>query len=435
MSGRSTKKHGASAWWTAALALSRHLAVRGSTEGVAEAVLAEGGSDERGRAEWLLRGALRDYLAIEEVLRSRVRRSPGPTIWAALTLAIYEMRARGAEKRAPVVDHAVGEVAARVGRSEASFVNAVLRRVAGDPALDADAEIWARAAHPAWLVESWERRWGQATVDALLRWNQTPAPTYVWLPERCRDGAVPAGCAASPWPGFFRVDAAGWSAVRPLLDSGKGYVRDPMTQPVIDLPDVRAGMAVLDLCAAPGGKSVGWLDRLASAGGGRVFAVDLPGERLERLRANLARAAVAGVSAEVGAGDIVEWGKSGALPPIDWPEVFDLVVLDAPCSNTGVLRRRPDAKIRLQQMGARTIADIAALQEKLLGVASERVKPGGQLLYATCSLEEAENAGMVRRFCEGRHDFSLERERMSYPWVDNHDGGGAFLLTRSAGSN
>ncbi|MCC5841109.1 MAG: RsmB/NOP family class I SAM-dependent RNA methyltransferase [Opitutales bacterium] len=435
MNDRSARKHGASAWWTAALALSRHLGARGSTEGVAEAVLAEGGAAGRGRAEWLLRGALRDYLAIEGILRARVRRDPQPTVWAALVLAGYEMRERGVEKRAAVVDFAVGEVAARVGRSAASFVNAVLRRVAGDPALDADADAWARAAHPAWLVQSWERRWGRETVASLLRWNQTPAPTYVWMPQRCRDGAVPAGCAAAPWPGFFRLEANGWPAVRPLLDEGRGYIRDPMTQPVVDLPNVRAGMAVLDLCAAPGGKTVGWMDRLADAGGGRVFAVDLPGDRTERLRANLARADAAGVSVEVQAGDILEWARGGALPPVGWPTVFDLVVIDAPCSNTGVLRRRPDAKIRLRQMGARTVGDMVALQDKLLRVAAEQVRPGGQLLYATCSLEEAENAAMVRRFCASQASFRLEREQMSYPWVDNHDGGGAFLLTRSAGSN
>jgi 16S rRNA (cytosine967-C5)-methyltransferase len=179
---------------------------------------------------------------------------------------------------------------------------------------------------------------------------------------------------------------------------------------------------VLDLCSAPGGKARSILSRMD--GTGTLVCVDLPGERSARLRGNLAGAT--GTKVEIVECDVMELGarilKSHALP-----ETFDAVLLDAPCSNTGVLRRRPDARWRLQEGDIEMAANLQAM---LVDCAAKFVAKGGRLVYSTCSVEARENNEVVAAFLERHPDFQKSGEFMAYPWKDNHDGAEAFLLTR-----
>jgi 16S rRNA (cytosine967-C5)-methyltransferase len=189
------------------------------------------------------------------------------------------------------------------------------------------------------------------------------------------------------------------------------------------------GSTALDLCAAPGGKSL--LLAAMVGPGGCVVSVDQPGARIARLELNAARhraANPAGARIEIVAADVLAL-DAATLAVRSLPAQFDAVMLDAPCSNTGVLRHRVDARWRLQPGDP---AAQAETQLKLLRAAAAFVAPGGRLVYSTCSLEPEENAGVIEAFLAGAGtDFTLERSIEHRPWETGHDGAGVFLLRRS----
>jgi 16S rRNA (cytosine967-C5)-methyltransferase len=181
--------------------------------------------------------------------------------------------------------------------------------------------------------------------------------------------------------------------------------------------------AVLDLCSAPGGKSVQLLQRICGPGG-LLVSVDVPGLRFKRLQENLARYEREGVEKVQVAADVLEL-TSDSLPQAE----YGVVYVDVPCSNSGVLQRRPDVKWRLQE---RSMTELTELQGSLLRKAAEFVAPGGALVYSTCSVDAEENRGVVHSFLnDTKHAFQLEKETISLPWESGHDGAGAFLLRRA----
>jgi len=161
--------------------------------------------------------------------------------------------------------------------------------------------------------------------------------------------------------------------------------------------------------------------------GGRVVALDLPGPRIDRLAQNLSRAKgdVALVQ-----GDLLQAERLGLFEEHNLPKAYDAVLLDVPCSNSGVMRHRVDVKWRLQ---ISDFAKHARQQVDLLSAAARLVSPGGRLVYSTCSLDEEENDGVIATFLERtRGRFTLEGKRKSQPWVDGHDGAAAFVLRKAA---
>jgi 16S rRNA (cytosine967-C5)-methyltransferase len=180
---------------------------------------------------------------------------------------------------------------------------------------------------------------------------------------------------------------------------------------------------VLDVGAAPGGKSLSIADAMQR---GQVVAVDLPGERLGRLRENLARAP-AGVKTTLIEGDVQQL-KADAFRAQGLPEKFSAVLLDAPCSNSGVIRHRVDVKWRLEPGD---FARHARQQLELLTAAARFVAPGGRLVYSTCSLDEEENERVVAAFlADTGGEFMLETQVLSRPPESKCDGAAAFLLKK-----
>jgi 16S rRNA (cytosine967-C5)-methyltransferase len=165
-------------------------------------------------------------------------------------------------------------------------------------------------------------------------------------------------------------------------------------------------------------------------GKGSLLALDLPGERMERLDQNLARLQSADLTCTSLAHDLLTL-QFADLDTHGLPVSFDAVLLDAPCSNTGVIQRRTDVKWRLQ---AKDLQVCAELQAQLLAAASRFVKPGGRLVYSTCSIEASENSELVEAFLQSPagKNFQLKDQALSFPWETGHDGAGAFLLLREA---
>ena len=236
---------------------------------------------------------------------------------------------------------------------------------------------------PAETAARWQAAWGEAAVAAAARAFAAPPPLDLSL----RDEAAPAPIGRTLAPLHRRVDAPGPVPDLPGFAEGGWWVQDLAAS----LPARLIGRGpgrVLDLCAAPGGKTC----QLAAAGW-QVTAVDVAESRLARLRDNLART---GLAADLVRADLLDWSPSVQA---------DAVLLDAPCSATGIFRRHPDV---LHRVTPRLIAERAELQAQLLARAADWVRPGGTLVYASCSLEPAEGEEQAERLLARRADFTLE---------------------------
>jgi 16S rRNA (cytosine967-C5)-methyltransferase len=154
--------------------------------------------------------------------------------------------------------------------------------------------------------------------------------------------------------------------------------------------------------------------------------MDLPTARIDRLKENLSR--TAGVGAALVQGDLMEGNAAAVLAEHGLPGQYPAVLIDVPCSNTGVMRHRVDVKWRLQEAD---FAKHARQQGALLAAASRLVAPGGRLVYSTCSIDSVENQKVVEAFLDRNRGFTLARSSVAVPWVERHDGAAAFLLQRA----
>ena len=413
--------------WEAAVGLTERWLARSERvdtllEGLPSALVGQ----ERARAQQLFYGVVRWSSRLEAALSGLMARPPRTKVKAVLVVAGFELLEGGPGLTAKVIHHAVEKAKTVCSAKEAGLVNAVARKLAlrlAEPPADVATEF----AHPEWLVARWTQQFGAAITRQLLAWNQQPAPVYArWRIET----PVPEFLAPTKWPGFYEVKAGKWDEVRRLANAGALYVQDPSTRLCIGLLAPQPGEVILDACAAPGGKSLFIADTMKS---GKVIALDEPAEpgkadiRLVRLKENLARAPagveVAQVEADLRKVNTVFYRN------LNLPESYDAVLLDAPCSNTGVMRHRIDVKWRLQDGD---FARHAEAQLELLHAAARLVRPGGRIVYSTCSIDGQENDQVIKGFFDSRAGgpFKLEASVQAHPWKEGHDGAGAFLLRR-----
>jgi 16S rRNA (cytosine967-C5)-methyltransferase len=422
------------AWSLAARLLERWRARQERVDALLETLSGDLSRVERARVQALLFGAVRHLGRIDAHLTPLLARPPRTIVWAALQLAGYELIEGGPEGHAARVGHhAVEQTKTLASPKEAGLVNAVVRRLAAALASEQPPEERAAAArlaryysHPDWLVDRWWAQFGPRTTRALLEWNQSPAPVFARWRRRDRMPGATETEWLRPVPaveGFYEIASGNWDAVQPLLADGTVHIQDPATRFAVELLAPQAGEDVLDLCAAPGGKSLALADAM---GRGRVVSVDVPGPRLARLQENLAQAPKE-VTTAVVAGDLLALGAR-LFAARELPVAFPAVLIDVPCSNTGVMRHRVDVKWRLQPDDFRRHA---TQQFALLEAAASLVAPGGRLVYSTCSLEAEENERVVDAFVRrSRGAFERVDERISRPWETGYDGAAAFLLRR-----
>ncbi|KMO32324.1 MFS transporter [Methylobacterium variabile] len=293
-----------------------------------------------------------------------------------------------------VQDHAAVDLAVRLAKAEpglqhlAGLANAVLRRIARERDAirrEGDAEPL-RLNTPGWLAARWIAAYGEETARAIAAANARGAGLDLTL----RPGApIPEGLDGRRLPGSLslRLDDARTPVPElPGFADGAWWVQDAAAALPAHLLAARPGERVADICAAPGGKTA----QLAAAGA-QVLAVDRSAPRLRRLEANLSRL---GLSAEIRAADAL------ALPD---DETFDAVLLDAPCSATGTVRRHPDVAWAKREGD---LPRLTALQHRLLDKAARLVRPGGRLVYCTCSLEPEEGEAQAASFLARHPDFA-----------------------------
>lgn len=445
-----------------------------------EALLRMEHEGERARsAVEALRGELsdpRDRALLTEVVYGVVRRRPtldavlstfsktplprlDPVVLASLRAALFQVLFLDRVPPFAAVDAAVGAVKRRLHPRLAGFVNGVLRTIVRaiegpatgperprcdvprpgspalrfsrpvfpDPAHDADGNLGARYAHPNWLVGRMRRRYDEPTTRRLLEVGCSQPPLSLRARPTRRAEVLAslhgAGVAAraGAQPDEVVVPDGDPSALD-VVRSGLAAVQDGTAQRVapLALPPLASprSLRVLDLCAAPGGKTAHLLD-LASdpvgpyaAHGVEVVAADVDPTRVAVLRQAVGDRAT-----------VLQIPSEGPLPfP---PRSFDTVLVDAPCSNTGVLRRRPEVRLRLRP---EDLTSLVALQGRLLVAAAGLVVPGGRLVYATCSVEPEENEGVVDAFLGATPGASRIDGFFVLPTPDA-DGGFAAVLT------
>lgn len=281
--------------------------------------------------------------------------------------------------------------------------------------LDRAAEL----SHPDWLLSHWARAMGETRATCVAAANNQPAPTFIWLnplrqsPRTTRELLEAAGFTLKPVAGLddegYEVTDGNLAALGAFIADGVVYVQDAGSQRVARWLGVQPGQRVLDMCAAPGGKTAQLAAQMHNEG--TITALDVHPHRVAAMESNLARLGVRIArcyTADATAATLVSTAdhrrSRKKLPFSLFPDSFDAVLVDAPCSGTGTLRRHPEIKWRLT---LRKLAEFAGLQTKLLWNAARVVKPGGVLLYAVCSLETREGEEVLRTFLKHHRHFEI----------------------------
>jgi 16S rRNA (cytosine967-C5)-methyltransferase len=347
----------------------------GMDEGLNHPALARLDARDRAFARALVLATLRHLGPIDSALQAKVKKPPPDKVVQILRLGVAQAFVLKTPAHAAVTT-SVDLVAQDRGlQMFKGLVNAVLRGLLREPPELSDPELLA----PSWLYARWRSAFGADAARAIAATITEEPATDLSLKDPAGGAALAAELEGEALTGgSVRTARRGDVATWPGFAEGGWWVQDASAAIPARLLDVKAGETALDLCAAPGGKTL----QLAAAGA-TVTAVDRSAPRLKRVAENLART---GLTAETLAVDAATWPDK---------RTFDAVLLDAPCSATGTFRRHPDV---LWAAKPSDVAGMAAIQSKLLDAAARRLKPGGRLVYCVCSLEPEEGEGQVAAF-------------------------------------
>jgi len=395
-------------------------------------------------------GVIRRLATLDAVLAAYVARSEDAVeepVRHILRMGIYEILLHERVPQYAVVDECV-RLAGEAGRGREGFVNGVLRAIArdvtftetpdpekpresftlapgracvfGKPVLPPPAEhgryLSVELSYPTWLVMRWLARYGASRTRKLCASGNEPPLLFVRpnalknlpgvLMEHMAEEGVEAQLSGSGRTLLLppHTDVSSLRAFR----EGRFQVQDDAAAAAARFLNPRPGESVLDLCAAPGGKTCHLAELMRNEG--RVTAVDISAKRLERVTENALR---------LGLDIIAVVGTDGGDFAVRNSERFDRVLLDAPCSNTAVLRRRVEARWRLSDAA---LARLVKKETQLLDAALRSLKPGGTLVYSTCSLEPEENSRLLRSVLRRNHGFRLDAEDVIVPSRAGGDG-------------
>ncbi len=425
-------------------------------ENLLEAALAETrlSPTDRHLCQELVYGVVRWQATLDWLMAQKTRnRTQKPLLQNILRLGLYQIFWLDRIPNHAAV-HETVELAKKSGlHSQSRVVNAILRGYLREFDATKQRLIELRStapplgySHPEWLVARWIARWGQDQAAQLMAWNNTPPKTFArvnllkiepakLLPQ-WRDENVEYDFVRRDWLEenlIFELKSHPPLGRLPSFQQGLFYVQDPSTLLAVRELDPQPGERILDLCAAPGGKLTYIAQLMRNEG--RLVAHDIAPDRLTLIQQNCSRLGV--TCAEPAASPTSpadDWrlviGDSTSAPSssrsLSPAPLFDRVLIDAPCSNTGAMRRRVDLRwrIRLEEIQRLRGAQIA-----LLGKAASALKPGGTLVYSTCSLEPEENDSAVKEFLARHSGFRLDRERELLPFSDKVDGAYVARIT------
>lgn len=370
-----------------------------------------GGSD-RHRITVLVREVIRWKSRLDlwiEAASGRSLRKIQPQLLIILEIAVYEIKFDEGVPLHAAIHSAVELAANRVGTYSKGFTNAVLRKVSVlekadlniDLNQDSDLAVW--YSFPLWLVKRWKLRFGQQSVELLLEAsNRNPGLTARICPDRISSGDFLTLCRASDIVAegigdsdrFFSINKNAYLLLQhDLFQSGAFSFQDRGAGMLVELLDPQPGETILDVCAAPGTKALYLAELVGNSG--KVYASDNDPSRVRLGIRDIQRHGR----------QTIEWQTRDAARDV-FPSV-DKILLDVPCSGTGVIRRRPDIKWRCspEQMEA-----FAGMQLSILSNMSQYVKSGGKIVYGTCTLEPEENIGVIQRFLGEHKNFMIDKQ-------------------------
>ena len=390
---------------------------------------------DRALSHELVLGVLRWQLFLDKIVEHFAKRkveSLDLAVRIALRLGLYQLRFLTRIPAAAAVNESVNLVRGAKVSSAAAFVNAVLRRAIREADYDPSQAIQhpfeklaIETSHPVWLIERWVNAFGLAEAAALAGANNEVPPTaFRVVHNRTVEDAVlskltAAGASVTPSAiasGAYRISGA-TAILRELSAAGQVYLQDEASQLVAQLVDVRPGDHVLDLCAAPGGKTTLMADRVSDAS--LIVAADRSLTRMATITATATLHQLQSIKS-------VLLDAAHKLPFA--PKSFDRVLIDAPCSGTGTLRRNPEIRWRLSNDD---ILNFSMAQKQFLTNAAKVVKPGGRLVYSTCSIEPDENERVIESFLATHPSCSLISSTRTWPHRDGSDGFFAAVFTRT----
>jgi 16S rRNA (cytosine967-C5)-methyltransferase len=280
--------------------------------------------------------------------------------------------------------------------------------------------LFVRTSHPQFLIARWQQHFGAEAANELCRWNNAPPPIYGRINQLKIDRAdflrkYPESPALVRNPAFVEFHA--WPT--DALNLGRCYIQDPSTAIACELLDPQPGEKILDACAAPGGKT-GYIAQLMK-NRGVIVACDRDPERLRVLESNITRLGI-----QIIRTFRLDWTQGRIPKEITSIGPFDRILVDAPCTNTGVMRRRVDVRWRLRP---KDFLRMPKQQFEIARAAIRLLKPGGVFVYSTCSLEPEENEELIGRLLNEFPGVRPAREESCLPFRDHFDGAFAARLT------
>lgn len=413
-------------------------------------------TDQRQRATDLVFGTIRNLRAIDTVIGEfsgrRIERI-SKALLAVIRVGVYELVYTPESRPYAIVNEAVNTAKHMGGRKQTGFVNAVLRQIVRhvaerqmeltqadarrtlrqnsrsgcvfdsdflpDPQTDLASHLSVSFSLPLWLIQAWLDDFGpERTWEICFGSNRRPSVCVRVNPLKTTDTALleqltEAGLGVEQVPcncGMVKIVAPQSVAQLPGFAEGLFTVQDVSASNAVRLLEPQPAWKILDLCAAPGGKTMQLAEMTQDAA--QIVATDINAKRLTKLDENLARLGIKSVSVV----PYTELERESLGP-------FDAVLLDVPCSNTGVLARRIEVRFRVAR---ESVKELAKTQRGLLEKAPSLLKPGGRICYSTCSIQRAENEDLVRAFLQANRQFDLVCEELVLPTAGDFDHDGAY---------
>ncbi len=350
-----------------------------------------------------------------------------PWVRSLLRLSFYQMMYLDRIPDHAVVNEAVNLAKKRGHQGISGMVNGVLRNVIRQKEtlkipdnLPVIERIALTHSHPEWMVKRWLRQLGEERTERICEANNVPprvslrTNTVKISRDELVDLLKEAGLQAEPSdlaPAGVLVKGGGNMALTPWFADGLFSIQDESSMLVAEAVDPKAGEKVLDCCAAPGGKTMHMAEKMEDRG--EVWACDIHEHKEKLIREQAVRLGLHSVRTVT--------SDARKLSERFAPGSFDRILLDAPCSGLGVIRRKPDMKWSKQE---RELDDICVIQQELLSQVHQLLRPGGVLVYSTCTIEHNENEGMIKRFLQEHPEFELENGQalQIYPYEHQSDG-------------
>ena len=389
----------------------------------------------------LVYGVVQNQMLLDFFLSAYCTQKPDhlqPPLLEILRLGAYQILYLDRVPDSAAVNTSV-ELAKLSGRGQASgLVNAVLRKVSQNkndlppiPPRDEAKYLSIRYSHPKWLVKRMLAMLGREEAEAFLSENNSTPPLTVQInPLKADAESLTAELSgwgvtakAHPWvPGCLELTGAGDLTTLEPFRAGKMLVQDPAARLVSLIADVQPGQRVLDLCAAPGGKS--FSAAFAMEDKGEIVSCDLHENKLKRIREGAERLGLTSITTSAGDGRVFR---------PEWAERFNVVLVDAPCSGLGIIRKKPDVRYKR----ADDLFTLPVIQTALLDNAANYVAPGGVLLYSTCTVLPEENEQVTDAFLAEHSDFCRDGFTLPEPvgetegqltlWPQRHDTDGFYI--------